>query len=271
MPESCGKLFEFQCTFCGAAHAVHAVQAGGDLLCQCGRNLLVPRLSQLRASAGKEAYKPSIVARIKKAVETEVPARSVSECQRCGLPAERRPMVAICERTSSSIVSSGGDSGGFVAGFIGGLPFVIPLGGANAGEATETQTGSSLVAPITVYTCDSCWTDLTIPVTLKALRALTWCSFSISGVLLAIWFCGPAFDASFSILPALVLSTVWACFAIGLSLCRRTSRQRLSQFMSADPLYEELLQEYPDAAIVAGELHEHCDAAAQDRRRQEPT
>jgi len=46
---------------CGREISVSAASAGGEVFCQCGAAVVVPRLSDLRRSSGKGAYETSTV------------------------------------------------------------------------------------------------------------------------------------------------------------------------------------------------------------------
>lgn len=72
---------------CGRVLAVASHNAGADILCDCGRQVRVPLLSQLRRNAGHGAYESGTINTIQRMVHAnELPAGSV--CVISGIPTE---------------------------------------------------------------------------------------------------------------------------------------------------------------------------------------
>lgn len=81
---------------CGVATAVTAGQAGGEIVCVCGRTVAVPLLSQLRRSVG-EPTSPTPELTIPALLSTGV-VPGPPGCAGCGGPAKPAEIAADCER-----------------------------------------------------------------------------------------------------------------------------------------------------------------------------
>jgi hypothetical protein len=84
---------------CGNAHEVSATQAGTEISCGCGAVVLVPLLSQLRVSAGQEAYESGIVDKILR-LKSEGKLPLGDHCLLSGQRTEDTALVRVqCERS----------------------------------------------------------------------------------------------------------------------------------------------------------------------------
>jgi len=83
---------------CGESNAVAQSQAGSTISCSCGQSLEVPRLSELRQSAGEQAYESGIMDVIQRKVASgELPSNDI--CLVSGLPTKDILWVNVeCER-----------------------------------------------------------------------------------------------------------------------------------------------------------------------------
>lgn len=86
---------------CGKQHLVTTSQAGGELNCSCGRPVSVPRLSELRISAGQTAHRMSVVEQINGMIKRgELPGQSL--CTGCGRFCDQTVWLYIqCEKSWS--------------------------------------------------------------------------------------------------------------------------------------------------------------------------
>jgi hypothetical protein len=82
---------------CGGRVIAHASNAGGTILCRCGRSVAVPNLSKLRTLAGKHAYVTNPVEAIRR-VQQVGKSPAGDKCLSCGssCPAIYR-CDAVCE------------------------------------------------------------------------------------------------------------------------------------------------------------------------------
>jgi hypothetical protein len=101
---------------CGREISVTAASAGGEVSCQCGATVAVPRLSELRKSAGKGAYETGtadVIAAMLRA--GQLPWGDT--CAHSGLPTEDVFDLSVqCERCHAQ-----DRSGGWLAAFAGAL------------------------------------------------------------------------------------------------------------------------------------------------------
>jgi len=74
---------------CGECHSVSATQAGVTIACRCGNSVVVPRLSDLRRSAGETPIRNGVVERIQSMIWSgEIPGDGVC-------PYSHRPADAV--------------------------------------------------------------------------------------------------------------------------------------------------------------------------------
>jgi hypothetical protein len=70
---------------CSNVIPVAAAQAGAEVVCRCGQVVNVPRLSQLRAATGRDAYKATVIEAIQRLTRNgELPYGDI--CALCQMP-----------------------------------------------------------------------------------------------------------------------------------------------------------------------------------------
>jgi hypothetical protein len=85
---------------CGNKVTVRAADAGGAVLCKCGRSVAVPRLSQLRVLAGADAYVTNPVGAIRKSQQEKSDLTEPRKCVLCGaIKPNLYQCTAICEQS----------------------------------------------------------------------------------------------------------------------------------------------------------------------------
>lgn len=98
MVEVCDRMsFQIRCE-CGRTLDVGAADCGQNVACACGKSVKVPRLSELRQSAGLDPYASGIVDKIRgKIAKGELPAEH--ECLSCYRVTEAKALFSVeCER-----------------------------------------------------------------------------------------------------------------------------------------------------------------------------
>ena len=135
---------------CGAFQQVGSGQAGSVIACDCGKQISVPRLAELRSMAGEDPYAINAVQAIRRAFNTdELPS---SDCACCGGPA--RVLVrcrVVCER-SFRVKQSEEPEWGF-GSFL--LSLVSPLWISGSRKQTESR-GRDTEALLVLSLCHAC-------------------------------------------------------------------------------------------------------------------
>jgi hypothetical protein len=219
----------------------------------------VPALSKLRQQAGLAAFEKSTSESILEMVSDGrlPPGRG---CVGCGTFCDERSLVAICERASLRTSGSQGEwGGGFIAGIVGGLPIFLPLGSWSEGEVREEQSGREIVVPIPIHICEQCWGQATRRGRNSVLRHVVTAIAVTTAVLVVLWATEPFI--------ALRISPVWIAVALAALILSGLVKRRYTAesaaavkfLLSKVQVYRDLCQEYPDAEIVEGQLHEYSD------------
>lgn len=239
------------CQGCGRKHDVTAPQAGTTLVCACGFEIQIPPLSELRRQAGMRAYEKSVVQEIAEGIQDgKLPSND--DCLGCHRPKTRkRWLEAVCERGGARTRTTGGDVGGFVAGLIGGIPFVIPLGDGSSGELIEDSPGRDVTVFLPAPICDECRRHLHRGVGTFVCRVLLRGFLTGALVFLLVWLVAPNIGwptPSFYWI-WLPLGCALATWFAGLYFGRQDEAALKSALSTAEPAYERLFAKYPDALL----------------------
>lgn len=257
--------FEYQCERCGRIHQMSASRAGADLECSCGFRTTLPPLSQLRRSAGLAAYEKTTAETIVEMVaDGRLPDSSM--CVACSARCDEMQLVAVCERmqTRTSITRAGGGFGGFVAGFVSGIPVFIPLGGGPMKlDVAEEQLGRDVVVPVPMRVCNRCWSEVQGHGMNALLRTGTVLLGIAAAVLFLLWLTEPILGVG--------VPLIWAMPCVGgaavLWIARRwwssRSKTAVKSLLQETPIYRDLCEDYPDLEVVAGRPEELIGPARQ--------
>ncbi len=260
------SFFEYQCNRCGRIHPISPSQAGAVLGCLCGNQMDLPSLSDLRKHAGMTAYeKPTAEMIVEMVADGRLPDSPV--CVNCSGRCDGQALVAICERTRTKTCGTGGGgSDGFVAGLILGVPFFLPLGGSGAsGDVHQEQLGRDVFVPVPIRVCDRCWDEI---IGLRAnllLRTGTRALGIVAAVLFLLWFAEPFLRFGVPLTWAISCFGVAVVLWITRSWYRSRSAVAVKSLLRTTPIYCHLLEEYPEAEIVAGYLHDRESVSLQGR------
>jgi hypothetical protein len=244
------KTFEHACGGCGKIHRVDAKCAGASITCRCGFQTLLPSLSELRW-AGTAIFDVPTAETI-----TDMVARGVLPespfCVECRAKCEVRPLVAVCEQTQVIRHSSGGSLDLIIIIF--GIPISLPLGGGSPGVGSEELHGRDVFVPVPTHICDHCWSEMLGHRLLAFLRMLVVAFAGATGLLLLLWFVVPG--RHFEIPFGYVLLSFAATFVSWIATCWHMLRSahKMRSSLKKTRLYAALLEEYPEAKIVAGSL-----------------
>ena len=111
--------YQVRCDECGTAIAVSQSQAGGTCLCECGTEVSVPRLSDLRLAAGQTRYSRTAVDRARGMLKRgELPTKR--SCPICGNVGDTVVLLGIqCEKASSTDFQDQGVLAAAIFGWLG--------------------------------------------------------------------------------------------------------------------------------------------------------
>jgi hypothetical protein len=139
---------------CGGSVTARARDAGGSIRCNCGRNVSVPRLSELRQLSGADPFITNPVEAIRKAQRAGIDPAG-DKCLLCGV---ERPVFyelnAVCEQSHVK-KSNSGDSGGLLRWFV--LPFIANvLISLQKQDETIDRRGHDVEVTFRLPVCDLC-------------------------------------------------------------------------------------------------------------------
>jgi hypothetical protein len=147
---------------CGDCVFVEESAAGRNVLCRCGRHIVIPRLRELRRQAGVPESSPS--------PELEVEALLLAgklpqehHCVLCGVATD----ASICCRTVCELarVREHRSVWGYILGFLAFGWLGLALGRAISGAETEWGKDRIFLLPLRI--CDACRQTLSNPAELK--------------------------------------------------------------------------------------------------------
>lgn len=150
---------------CGATVSVTTSQAGGTCTCACGVTNAVPRLSELRLSAGEAPHPISGAERIAGIVaRSELPDRDT--CTSCDANTDNTVWFAVfCERKRTS----GGNDNTFVYYMLFGWIAIL----ASAIRPPRSKThGTDVVVDVPMRICPTCLTAIESTKSQRKLRGL---------------------------------------------------------------------------------------------------
>ena len=234
--------FYLDCS-CGKQVAVTADLAGAEVQCRCGRSLVVPSLSRLRSDAGLLAYSPGIADRVTRLVESEEQFLG-DNCSQCGRQtSDVLSGTIVCEE-----VYRRGQGSTFSYRLL--LMLVHPIALLihlmfHRDQEVE-ELGREVSAPLRLPCCENC-RPATAPCLLADLSAaIRWGLIATGAILI---FAHLRFESGRVGLALVIAGCVlWLTHAVIVNLRQR----RLKRWARSNPLYQELLAEYPDARIVLG-------------------
>jgi hypothetical protein len=228
--------FEFHCS-CGKSHAIATSQAGTTLTCVCGREHVLPSLSELRRSAGIPVFQKSTSDSVWDALNSG-DIEFGDRCLQCGDATDDLHAVwAICERSYLHV------SGG-VQLAIGGL---IPVAEK---ELHEEHRGRDVVVPLLMRMCKPCANRYMGGWLNNALRIIGWLFVAVALGIILLALARPVARIQVPLIlsPPLLLAAV-AMHVIKLWL-ESKSQAGLKATVCKVPDYERLLSEYPHAELA---------------------
>lgn len=214
---------------CGAKVPVSEGAAGSVVECACGQPITVPSLFELRKQAGLRTASPAIVIENMLA-HGELP--TLTGCARCnGASDEIVDVTAECEKVWSN-------EPGVISWIIGILFFGIWTVVWNLTRETR-ERGRNLLLHLPVRICRTCqWQLLRNPVASTfGIVAVTLLIIGVAVMLLwSIW--------GVMLLPGAVIA--WAMETIE----RKRHQRVIKKVLAQEPIYQELLNDCPDAKMV---------------------
>lgn len=135
---------------CGKAHPVAAKQAGSEFRCDCGRCVVVPRLSQLRIAAGQSAVPLNAVEIVEGMLRNgELPSNTV--CPLSGKDAEHTVMLHVqCEEIWLQSEGRKGNSLLFLYNLLIGWWLGAAVASEDSGPVQQYGRNTSVTIPIRI-------------------------------------------------------------------------------------------------------------------------
>jgi hypothetical protein len=226
---------------CGKQLAVAANQAGAEVLCACGRSVLVPSLSQLRRDAGLGAYAQGIAERVARAVEAGDVDR-LNGCVECGQPTNGVLLgTIVCEQ-----VHRRGERSVLGVRMLLVLlnPFFLLIHMVFFRDPQNEEFGRDVSTPLDLPCCERC-RPLKVPRLLTGLSVAIRLTLIAAGLVLIVTH-RQFGAASLGIWLLIIGGILWTIQVLIASLRQR----RLKQWARTIPIYQELFVEYPAAEIV---------------------
>jgi hypothetical protein len=140
--------YEVRCE-CGKAHAVGTTDAGSSLHCPCGRDVEVPALHVLRASAGEFGVAPDLLLQ-GMILKKQLP--DTDRCAACGEPTDGEVVAVVNCETAVEKTEKATPSGCMPIGF-GFIVFYHP--------ARKKERGRDVWFRVPVRCCPACADGLT--------------------------------------------------------------------------------------------------------------
>jgi hypothetical protein len=158
--------YQVRCDECGADIAVSQSQAGGVFLCECGTEVIIPRLSDLRLAAGQTRYSSTAVDRVRGMLKRgELPTKR--SCPVCGNVGDTVVHLGIqCEKASATDSQDQGILAVAVFGWLAGLAAALRPFNTRASEIHGRET--RLEVPLQF--CKSCLPQVTRSTSKRKLR-----------------------------------------------------------------------------------------------------
>lgn len=225
--------FHVECE-CGAQIPVTEGQSGTLVTCTCGRENAVPGLGELRRLAGLPTYQAStadVIGRMLAAGELP-PGEACAKCER---PTDEvLGTMAECELASMGIRGGKQSAAVMLFGWIGAL--LVP------DTQKTTHEGKSLAVRVPIRLCRNCRRATRTTTSVLVCRVAKW-PLAAAGLMLLV------LGDYWSILFFAVALAVWL---IERALANREQRA-LKKLLRQVPVYDQLLEEYPDATVVVFE------------------
>jgi hypothetical protein len=222
--------FRIRCD-CGKEHRVSARSAGSSLDCPCGRRVEIPSLSELRRQAGEPAY--SVKARWilgDMLVKKQLPIRT--RCAHCERETDQSIRVAVeCERVWQKKSYDSPTNVAIVLIFgVWGWLFLR--------RRDERELGDDVMLVLPIRLCEVCRRDM------GSVRSSPYLNVFAVGLIVA------------GIVSAIAVS-IWCLALVGVALLVRLTdawihsrnRAQLHRLLRIEPLYAQLLDDYPKAIV----------------------
>ena len=132
--------YQVRCDECGKDIAVSQSQAGATCVCECGTEVSIPRLSDLRLAAGQTRYSRTAVDRVRGMLKrSELPTER--SCPVCGNVGDSVVLFGIqCEKASSTDSQDHGILAVALFGWLGGLASALRPFNTRAAEIHGRET-----------------------------------------------------------------------------------------------------------------------------------
>jgi hypothetical protein len=222
--------YQIRCA-CGGFIVVSEQAAGASLLCSCGRKIDVPSLGALREGAGLPAHQLSARLVIENLLaHGELPGHMA--CAQCnGATDQSVTITAECEKSWS------GEHGWIASIF---LILVAGVWSLLVFQSDGRERGSNVILHLPVRMCRRCRRQLPgTPITaLKVYLACIVIACSIIGMFVVNPWIG------------LLAVPILALLGIAVKLERKRQQTVIRDFLRQEPLYEQLLKDYPDANLM---------------------
>ncbi len=158
--------YRVHCNECGRDIPVSQSQAGATCVCECGTEVSVPRLSDLRIAAGQTRYSRTAVDRVRGMLKRgELPTER--SCPSCGNVGDTVVILGIqCEKASSTDSQDQGILAVAIFGWLGALAAALRPFNTRAAETHGRET--RLEVPLRF--CSSCTSQLKPSMSKRKLR-----------------------------------------------------------------------------------------------------
>lgn len=228
--ENVNTEFKISCV-CGASLVVRHTEAGSKIKCDCGKEIDVHRLAELRRNAGSDGIVRNPVEQVLAKINTnELPNK---ECVVCGTPAEHHvQLFAECELGKTKT------TGGFDWGLLFATLF-LPISIFSWRSEEHEYEGRDTVVPVPLTFCSAC--EYQAP-SFRHFPFIKWVR-----ILLLVA----------AIITFVTNHPLWIAFSIGFVCTGITefilsmwNRSNATKLLRRVPEYSVLLDEYPDASII---------------------